>query len=117
MNKDYGGVYIMGNDRPTLYTGVSNNIMRRVLEHKKGEIKGFTQKHSLKKLLYYEFIENSRNAIIREKQIKNMSRAEKLTLIKLKNPYLTDISTEIFQLCDDAKSIATFPNRTPDKPE
>ncbi len=103
----YWGVYIMGNNRPTLYTGMSNNIIRRVLEHKQGQIKGFTKKYNLKKLLYYEFTN----------QIKNMSRKEKIKLIKTKNPYFVDISGEIFSLCDNIKNVTTYSEQILDKPE
>jgi putative endonuclease len=98
----------MGNNRPTLYTGVSRHIIRRILEHKNGKIKGFTQKHNLKVCLYYEFCETMRQAIIREKQIKNMNRKEKLELIKSKNPLMSDISSELFSLVDNPNDIVTF---------
>ena len=100
MQYSFCGVYIMGNDRPTLYVGVTNNLLRRVWEHKKGTIAGFTQKYNLKMLLYYEFCENIEQAIVREKQIKNMKRSEKLNLIKSQNPLLSDISKELFSYSD-----------------
>lgn len=102
------GVYIIGNNRPTLYTGVSKHIIRRILEHKNGKIAGFTQKHNLKMCLYYEFCETMTQAIIREKQIKNMKRREKLELIKSKNPLMIDISGELFSLVDNSNDIITF---------
>ncbi len=102
------GVYIMGNSRPTLYTGVSRNIIRRIIEHKNGKIAGFTKKYNLKKCLYYEFCDTIRNALIREKQIKNMNRREKLELIKSKNPLFIDISSELFSLIDNPDDIVTF---------
>lgn len=94
------GIYIMGNDRPTLYVGVTNCLPRRVWEHKKKQVKGFTQKYNLTKLLYYEYCETIFGAIIREKQIKKMLRKEKLSLIKTKNPIFVDISAEVFEGCD-----------------
>ena len=72
MSEKMIGVYIMGNKTKTLYTGVTNNLIRRILEHKKGLTKGFTKKYNLKMCFYYEFCENIQQAIIREKQIKNM---------------------------------------------
>jgi len=90
----------MGNDRPTLYTGVTNNLIRRTWEHKNGKGSKFTKKYKLHKLLYYEFIENIEDSILREKQIKNMSRDEKISLIKKKNPILMDISKELFDYID-----------------
>ncbi len=98
----------MGNLRPTLYTGVTNNLVRRVLEHKKGNIAGFPQKYGLTKCLYFEFIPSMTNAIIREKQIKNMKRQEKLDLIKSKNPDFRDLSEELFSFVDDPSGIVTY---------
>ncbi len=95
MNGRYFFVYIMGNDRPTLYTGMTNNLLRRLYEHQHELADGFTKKYHLHKLLYFEAVESARGAIIREKQIKNMSRAEKLSLIAGKNPSLRDLSPEL----------------------
>ena len=86
----------MANDRPTLYTGITNNIVRRVFEHKsKINPKSFTSRYNLNKLVYYEVLNNSISAIIREKQIKNMSREEKLKLIQKNNPSFVDLIDEI----------------------
>lgn len=108
MTENFTGVYIMGNDRPTLYIGMSNNIVRRVIEHKQGEIKGFTKKYSLNKLLYYEYIPSIKEAIYREKVLKRFLRKEKLALIKSKNPLLADISAELFQYVDDWQEVETY---------
>ena len=105
MDEKMIGVYIMGNVNLTLYTGVTNNLVRRVLEHKKKKQKGFTQKYNLKMCLYYEFCETMRQAIIREKQIKDLDRKEKLLLIKSKNPIFGDMASELFSLGEDPQYI------------
>jgi putative endonuclease len=78
-------VYIMANDRPTLYTGMTSNLIRRVNEHRFGLNPGsFATRYKLYKLIYFEILNDSMSAIIREKQIKNMGREDKLALIKEK---------------------------------
>ena len=90
-----GFVYIMANDRPTLYTGVTSNLIQRVFQHKNKQVKGFTQKYDLHKLVYYETFENITTAIIREKQIKDLNRIDKITLIKKINPDLNDLYSQL----------------------
>lgn len=80
MNKQYY-VYIMtNNNNSVLYTGMTNNLIRRVYEHKEKIIDGFTKKYNCTKLVYYEIFNDPYNAIAREKQIKAGSRKKKLTL-------------------------------------
>lgn len=90
-------VYIMANGRPTLYVGVTNNIVRRVHQHKGEVVDSFTKKYHLHKLVYFETVEGQLQAIIREKQIKNMSRQEKLKLIIRTNPGFDDIYPSIIK--------------------
>lgn len=90
-----GYVYIMGNSRPTLYTGVTSNIVQRVYQHKNDLVKGFTYKYKLHKLLYYEVYDDITEAIVREKQIKDMNRTDKLILIKKMNPTMKDLYEQI----------------------
>ena len=88
-------VYILGNDRPTLYTGITNNLVRRVYEHKNAYVEGFTKKYKLKKLLYYEIFTSADVAITREKRLKRWNREWKLSLIKHSNPEFRDLYGEI----------------------
>lgn len=75
---------------------MTNNLVRRVYEHKNELDKNsFTARYKLKKLVYYEIIDNARAAIIREKQIKNMSRAEKIEMIRKFNPEFRDLYDDI----------------------
>ncbi len=86
MNNQYY-VYIMTNwNNKVLYIGVTNNILRRVSEHKSGAIEGFTQKYNIKKLVYNESFNNIDDAIAREKQLKRWSREKKNKLIESLNP-------------------------------
>ena len=76
----------------TLYTGVTNDLPRRVFEHKNKLAEGFTRKYNINKLVYYEIYEDIYEAITREKQIKGGSRAKKVQLIEEKNPSWNDLS-------------------------
>jgi putative endonuclease len=76
----------------TLYTGVTNNLERRVLEHKRKLVPGFTSKYNINRLVYFETFGDIRAAIQREKQIKGWLRAKKVTLIVSGNPTWRDLS-------------------------
>lgn len=85
--------YIMASIREVLYIGITNNLERRVNEHKSGLINGFTKKYNCKRLIYFEE-SNDVNAIIaREKQVKKWGRQKKIDLINRVNPTWTDLST------------------------
>ncbi len=85
-------VYIMTNKKNTvLYTGVTNNLRRRVYEHKEKLIKGFTKKYNITKLVYCEVFDRIGDAIIREKQIKGGSRQKKIDLINSINKDWQDL--------------------------
>jgi len=90
MKKYY--VYIMASQSKTIYTGVTNDLLRRVQEHKLGKVKGFTSKYHITKLVYFEAGDNINEAIYREKQIKGWLRAKKVALIESINPNWDDMS-------------------------
>jgi len=90
-------VYIMTNRSKTLYTGVTNNLMRRVREHKAGTGSEFTAKYKLDRLVYFERFEDVHNAIEREKRIKGWLRMKKIALIVSLNPAWSDLSEEWYQ--------------------
>ena len=94
MNEYY--VYIMTNKSGTLYTGVTNNIQRRMFEHKNKLVEGFSRKYNITQLVYYEVTTDISAAIAREKQIKGWLRAKKIALIKSTNPNWRDLSEEWF---------------------
>ncbi len=92
----YYFVYLMTNrDNSVLYTGFTNNIIRRVHEHKEGLADGFTKKYNVKKLVYFESFDDVDMAITREKKIKAGSRAKKERLINSVNKEWKDLWDEI----------------------
>lgn len=97
--KKGGAIYIMTNFTNTvLYTGVTNDLIRRVSEHKEGkDLKFFTFKYNLKKLVYFESFHTIEEAIAREKQIKGGSRKKKENLINSFNPDWKDLWEEILK--------------------
>ncbi len=96
MIEKQGYVYILTNTNNTvLYTGVTNNLIKRVYEHKNKVVQGFTKKYNLHKLVYYEVFEDMVNAIIREKQIKGWLRSKKFLLIEKANPNWADLYVSI----------------------
>jgi len=101
----YSFVYIMSNfNRTSFYIGVTNDIVRRVSEHKRMEFKSFTSRYKLIDLVYYEHFESISDAFIREKQLKNWHREWKINLIKSVNPEMIDLSfSELGLNSDDYK--------------
>ena len=87
-------VYIMASKSRRLYTDVTNNIERRVAQHKAGEIKGFTQQYNINRLVYFEVYQYVGNAIRREKAIKHWVRAQRVALIERDNPTWDDLSED-----------------------
>lgn len=88
-------VYIMASKKNgTLYIGMTNDLIRRVYQHKAGEIEGFTKKYGIDKLVYYEHTTDVRAAIQREKQLKEWQREWKINLIEKMNPKWDDLYGE-----------------------
>ncbi len=78
----------------TLYIGMTNNLQRRVYEHKHGVIEGFTHKYNVRRLVYFEEINDVQSAITREKEIKKWRRGKKIALVESLNPKWQDLSAE-----------------------
>ncbi len=87
-------VYIMTNNSRTLYIGVTNDLKRRVYEHKMELIDGFTKRYKLHKLIFFETSNDINSAIRREKQLKNWHRQWKINLIETQNPEWIDLAKE-----------------------
>ncbi len=99
-------VYIMTNTHNTvLYTGVTNNLQRRVLEHRAGK-SGFTKKYNITNLVFFECGNDVNAAIAREKQIKSGSRKKKLDLINGMNPQWKDLYEDMFVIASDSEAIS-----------
>ena len=86
--------YIMSSPGGTLYTGVTNNILNRVLTHKQKINSGFTKRYNVTRLVYYEETRYINNAITREKEIKGWRRSKKIALIESLNPKWEDLASE-----------------------
>ena len=95
MSKQYF-IYILTNKRnTTVYIGITNNLIRRVYEHKNKLAEGFTKKYNLTKLVYYEIFDNAETAIEREKTLKNLVRRKKDQLVEKINPSWKDLYDKI----------------------
>jgi len=97
MAQDYNfWVYIVTNEHDSvLYIGMTNDLARRISEHRAGEIPVFAADYRCKKLVYYEHCTNVLDAIAREKQLKKWSRSKKVALIATLNPRWKDLAPEI----------------------
>ncbi len=102
MNKKYQYyVYILASKKNgTLYTGVTDNLIKRVWQHKNKLVDGFTKKYNIDKLVYFEITDDIRSAILREKRIKKWNRQWKIELIKKNNPEWKDLYEEFFDDVD-----------------
>ena len=84
-------VYILTNKSYTLYIGVTNNIRKRIYQHRHASIHAFTKKYNINKLIYIEEFRSIIEALDREKQLKNWSRKKKISLIKSINPKFEEL--------------------------
>jgi putative endonuclease len=91
-------VYVMASRSRVLYTGVTNDLTRRVNEHKRGLMDGFTKKYRVTRLVHFEEFADVRDAIAREKAIKGWNRSRKVKLVEGRNPTWEDLAQDWFQM-------------------
>ncbi len=89
-------VYVLASVTRRLYVGVTNNLVRRVWQHRSGDIPGFTKKYSISRLVYFESFDDPMVAIRREKQLKAWARVKKLALVESMNPGWADYAEDWF---------------------
>jgi putative endonuclease len=94
MNRTYC-VYILASRSRNLYTGVTNNLERRMIEHRDGLVPGFTSKYRISRLVHFEQFGDIREAIAREKEIKAWRREKKIWLIERQNPKWEDLAEKL----------------------
>jgi len=90
-------VYILASLSGTLYIGITDNLERRMVEHKESLIPGFTKQYDVNRLVYLEVYTDVRNAIRREKQLKGWRREKKIALIRITNPSWKDLAREWYE--------------------
>ena len=90
-------VYIVTNHSHRLYIGVTNDLERRMYEHKLKLLPGHTRRYNINQLVYYEAYRRIQDAIEREKQLKRWRRAKKIALIEVENPHWEDLSADWFR--------------------
>ena len=100
-------IYIMASRSRVLYTGVTNDLTRRVNEHKRGVNAGFTSKYRVTRLVYFEEFADIRDAIAREKAIKGWKRSRKITLVEARNPAWEDLAREWFSFFKGPRSLSS----------
>jgi putative endonuclease len=89
-------VYMVASKSGVLYIGMTNNLERRIFEHKNDVIEGFSKQYRCHRLVYYESFDDVKNAIDREKQLKRWNRTKKMWLIQIENPTWEDLAAEWF---------------------
>jgi putative endonuclease len=89
-------VYILASISGTLYVGVTDDLIERILQHKQGKFDGFTKKYKVDRLVYFEVVNDDKAARLREVQVKGYSRAKKIALIEKDNPSWEDLSGSLW---------------------
>ncbi len=108
-------VYILASRSRNLYTGVTNHIQRRLVEHRQGPVPGFTSRYKIFRLVHCEAFRDIRDAIAREKEIKGWRRERKIHLIERDNPTWEDLSAAWFANERNQAAKSTAPGKTKDK--
>ncbi len=98
MNRQYYVYILASKPNGTLYIGVTNNLARRVWEHKQGLVEGFTKRYGVHRLVYTETFERPSDAIARERRLKKSNRAWKIRLIESVNPGWNDLSATLMSM-------------------
>ena len=104
MNERTFYVYLLASKSRRLYVGVTNNLERRLFEHKSKLVDGFTKRYNIDRLVYFEQTVDVLSAIAREKQVKSWSRSKKIALIESINPIWEDLSTEWYKADSSLRS-------------
>jgi len=107
-------VYIMASKSRVLYIGITNNLWRRVWEHKNGLCSGFTRDYKIHRLVYFERYQYVRNAIYREKQLKGWLRRRKIALIEAVNPTWEDLAAEWYKAVETKQVLRAQTTRPQD---
>jgi putative endonuclease len=89
-------VYILASRSRTLYVGVTNNLILRILQHRQGKADAFTARYRISRLVYFERFGYIDRAIAREKYLKHFTRQEKIALIEVANPAWEDLAADLF---------------------
>jgi putative endonuclease len=103
-------VYILSSKSRVIYTGMTNDLVERVREHKLLKVKGFTKKYKITRLVYFETLKYADNCIDREKQVKDWTRAKRVALIESLNPTWEDLAEDWFdsELQPKSRSLAAL---------
>ena len=104
MNERTFYVYLLASKSRRLYVSVTNNLERRLFEHKSKLVDGFTKRYKIDRLVYFEQTVDVLSAIAREKQVKSWSRSKKIALIESINPIWEDLSTEWYKADSSLRS-------------